>query len=84
MADQVQCRLAVTAQLPGPGAKTDRADLVQNCDKEWSKKKNKHWELGGGKSGSKIQQVLFKYKNVSGSKIPRHVRSWKNAWKRIA
>lgn len=39
MADQVQCRLAVTAQLPGPGAKTDRADLVQNCDKEWSKKK---------------------------------------------
>lgn len=25
---------------------------------------------------------IFKYRNISGSKIPRHVRSWKNAWKK--
>lgn len=38
MADEVQCRLAITAQLPGPDTKTDQADLLWNCDKEWSKK----------------------------------------------
>lgn len=41
MADEVQCRLAATAQLPGPGTKTDRADLLWNYDKESSKKKKK-------------------------------------------
>lgn len=38
MADEAQCKLAVTAQLPGPSTKTDQPGLLWNCDKKWSKK----------------------------------------------
>lgn len=41
MADEAQCKLAVTAQLPGPSTKTDQPGLLWNCDKEWSKKLKK-------------------------------------------